>query len=151
MPLPVVLVDLDRTLADSRWRDHLIDSEGFDAFHSEGHADPPIQPVVDLTRALAPGHCVVGLTGRNERFRQLTLNWCLKHGVHLDELLMRPDDDYRPAPQMKMAVAQERFGENLDGVVIMIDDEPKILAEFANAGVVTLLVTIPGTEEDDDA
>jgi hypothetical protein len=148
-----ILIDLDDTLCASWRREHLID-ESWDAFHGDLVNDDPI---VDIARALAEliGHRfvnmkerpealqIIGLTARPEKWRTATVGWLARHEIDLDEILMRPDDDFRPSPIVKLALAAERFGGEeaiKDHVAFVIDDRPDVCQAFAGVGVTTLQV-----------
>jgi hypothetical protein len=140
----LILVDLDGTVTDARWRDGMMSGEGgWDAYHAASIDDRPIHDMVVIlnmmrdTDMLGP-FTYVGITGRNEKWRQLTNDWLLKHCVMLDALLMRADDDFRPAAVMKEALLVKEFGDNwANRVLVMFEDTDKVIEAFA--GRITVL------------
>lgn len=138
-----VLVDIDNVLASAWEREHLI-SESWDAYHSASRADEPLSDIIDLVNALArDGFVVILLTGRNEKYRGITIGWLAQHGVELDDLIMRPDDDYRPAGEMKLAMALARFVDEQgmrDQVAFILDDSENVIKAFQGVGVPALQV-----------
>jgi hypothetical protein len=75
--------------------------KAWDEFYARCGEDLPNEPVLRLLRVLlyCPAHSVTLLTGRRESCRQATTDWLHRQGVyHLlpAELLMRPDNDWRP-------------------------------------------------------
>jgi hypothetical protein len=109
----IIIVDIDDTLADTSHREHLIQSEGWDAFHEAGKEDKPIKAMVDLIEAL---HCdpetvheIIALTARPEKYRQQTL-------------------------------AQDYFGELFSQISLVIDDHEEVCAAFRAHGITCLQV-----------
>ena len=100
----ILVVDLDGTLCDSAHREHLARAKQWDEFHSKLLDDSFHADVAHFIK-MAANHCseVLLLTGRNEKYRALTYRWLerstLPHCV--DDLLMRPDNDYRPDTELK--------------------------------------------------
>jgi len=139
-----VIVDIDNVISDSRWREeHLPD---FDKFHSLCGQDHPVAPVVALVNALGYGDFeLIGVTGRNEKWRAETVSWMLRHGVWIDDILMRPDADFRPAPELKLALVRNKLGDDqaiAERVAFVLDDREDILGAFRELGVIGLRVTI---------
>jgi phosphoglycolate phosphatase-like HAD superfamily hydrolase len=142
-----ILVDVDHTLANSFYRDGLMAAPmgagvSWDEYHAASAKDEPIQDIVMMINSLAmAGYTIVVLTARPGKWRQLTMDWLLRIGVHVDELLMRPDDDYHPAPAMKTALALERFGNDLkEKVAFILDDREDVIAAFKALGITALQV-----------
>jgi hypothetical protein len=79
----IALVDIDNTISDARWRDPWVGD--WDLFYSHGIYDCPVLPMVRMVNALSRcGDTIVHLTGRPERWRDLTLTWMVRHGVRTD-------------------------------------------------------------------
>ena len=137
-----VLIDIDHTLSDAAWRDPMIGGEGgWDAYHAASISDEAATDIVALADAMkAQGHEVIGLTARPEKWRKLTMEWMLNNRVFLDEILMRPDEAFHPAPELKMTLARERFGEKLENVLFVLDDRDDVAAVFRGAGITVLQV-----------
>jgi len=137
----LILVDLDGTVAHSGWREGY-KADGWDAFHAQGEHDLPAEDVLALLRPLREQFSLVGLTGRPEKFRQMTTRWCIINDVPLDEILMRPHDCYLPSPECKLLCMQERYGERWPSLVLcLIDDRDDVTAAFAAKGISTLCIT----------
>lgn len=143
-----VLFDIDHTLSDANWRNHMLPAcyalggTWWDDYHRASGVDSPCDDVIQLVNNFR--HCdhpVIGITARPGKFRTLTRNWLQMHKVNLDELLMRPDEDFRPSAELKLALARERFGERIsDEVLFIIDDHPEVVKAFQAAGVTALQV-----------
>ena len=74
-------------------------------------------------------------TGRPEKYRQDTMSWLLRHSVWLDELLMRPNDDFRKSPEMKVSLIKARFKEPSEEVAFIVDDRLDIIEAFSAIGI----------------
>src|SRR4051812_48533865 len=96
----IVLVDIDHTISNAFPRDGMIGNTTWDEYHGAAPDDEPLHDMVKLVNALHDaGYYLVGLTARPAKWRNMTLCWLIKHGVVLDELLMRPDEAYHPSPE----------------------------------------------------
>jgi len=136
----IVVVDLDGTLCDSAHREHLARAKQWDEFHCLLGEDKPNKAVAKLLLTLMnmpEGPVVVGLTGRNERYRLMTLRWLDKHGLALDDLLMRPDDNYQSDHELKPQMlddwltAQELTRSD---VWFILEDREKVVEAWRNLG-----------------
>jgi len=139
-----ILVDLDHTLSNAFHRDEMIGVETWDTYHAASINDEPLHDVCGLVRALAlQGYTLVGLTARPAKWRQLTNEWLVKHGVPLDTILMREDEDFRPSAEMKTALALDYFGgeEALrERVAFLLEDREDVAAAFSALGITALQV-----------
>jgi hypothetical protein len=129
----IIITDLDGTLAHAAWRHNL--KGDWDAYHAASKDDKPNTPMIAFINALATTMRVVCITTRPERWRQLTHQWLYKHRVHVDELIMRPEDDFRPSPAVK---AEQVKQLRSDGPIIAIDDRADVIKAYADAGFTTL-------------
>jgi len=138
--MKTVLCDIDHTVSDATWRDALISGD-WDTYHSEAAYDLPILAMVNILIALADaGHSIIFITARPEKWRQDTLQWLSKHDIPFNELLMRKDTDYRPAPLMKMDLATTRFKDIKSEVLCIFDDRDDVIDIFKKSGVVSFQV-----------
>jgi len=141
----MIIFDLDGVCAHSRWREPLIDSQGWDAFHARCDEDEPNLFVRDMVNAFtrwADADCLA-LTGRPESVRGRTERWLAEHGFMFSEVLMRPLGDFRRSPALKIALLEDRFGPRwAEQVSAVFDDREDILAEFAALHIQTYHVTL---------
>ena len=139
----VILIDLDHTICDSFWRDQMVGVAPWDVYHMELEHDDPAHDLIEFM-SLVDGHDrqFIGITSRPEKFRQLTMLWMMKHNVmFLDDILMRPNNDFRTAHEVKISLCEERFGENWqDRILCLIDDNDRVIEAFRGAGVTCLQV-----------
>jgi len=146
---PIVLVDMDHTLAHSSWRDGMIGNAPWDEYHRWGCHDRPVKEMCALIESMSTNALwkIVGITGRPESFRAMTMKWLVDNRLHLDELMMRDDNDYRPNAKMKVEMCREKFGTPLSKhISFIIDDNEDICSAFRAEGVTTLQVSIRRTE-----
>lgn len=138
---PVVIVDLDGTLYDSSARQHLAQNQDWEAFHEASADDPPNEAVLDVLSALPPQTMIIACTGRNEGHRKITEDWMIKHCVPVDEILMRPQFDFRSdavlKPQMMIEWAEAHCpGKTLQELVwFVLDDRDKVVEAWRAMGL----------------
>lgn len=140
MKTKTILVDLDHTMSHAAPRDHLLGD--WELYHNELINDKPCVDIIRLVHSLYKmEHPIVGITGRPEKWRSLSTQWLLRHGVTLHDLLMRPDDDYRPNAEVKILLAKDAFGPNLkDEILFIIDDNLEVIEAFHAEGITCLHV-----------
>lgn len=135
-----VLVDLDHTLSNAFPRDGMIGGP-WDDYHAASVADEPLHDVVALVNALHDqGFTIVAITARPEKWRQLTGAWLRRHGIYIDEILMRPDEAFHPAPELKIALARARFPDLKNQVALLLEDRDDVVAAFREEGITVLQV-----------
>lgn len=145
MPTKHVIIEIDGVLFDNRHRE--VQGGDWDDYWSLSAVDPAIEATATLINALAAMNVpIVAITARPEKWRILTMHALLMARIGIDELIMRPDDDYGPAPDVKLRLAEARFGVHegalRDGVLIAIDSDERTLALYAAHGVQTLHVRV---------
>ena len=144
--MKIIVVDLDGTLCDSAHRDHFAKAKQWEEFHQAAKDDRPREDVAFFLRILARRSILdeillVACTGRNEKYRQPTLEWLIKHDLAVfDTLLMRPDGDWRPDVEMKPALLAEfvERGAIVSGdkaeVAFILEDRDKVVEAWRNLG-----------------
>jgi hypothetical protein len=139
----VVIIDIDNTLSDSTWREELIKEQGWDAFHAAGKDDEPIKAMVKLISALCDSSQIteiVALTARPEKWRAQTMLWLVTNEIYVDELIMRPDNDFAPSRTLKVKLAKEQMADRWDQVGLIIDDREDVITAFRAEGKTCLQV-----------
>ncbi|WP_030734641.1 nucleotidase [Streptomyces griseus] len=121
---PLAVFDLDGTLADTAHRQHFLEGPRRDwaGFFAAAPDDPPLAQGVRMVLASAEECRIVYLTGRPERCRRDTVRWLDRQGLPQGELLMRHNDDRRPARRTKLDVLK-RLGRSRLVRVLVDDDE----------------------------
>lgn len=140
-----ILVDLDHTIFASWPRDSMMGGEGgWDAYHAASVNDDIIHDVANLINSLSRcGWTIIGLTARPEKWRNISMQNLVKHEVAMDELLMRPDEAFHPAPEIKVQLALDRFGSDDElrrQVAFLVEDRDDVCEAFHALGITTLQV-----------
>jgi len=135
----IVVFDIDGVLADARHREHHLAGRprDWDAFFAGVGEDPVIEAGRDRLLGEAARHVVVLLSGRPERCRSDTLDWLAVRGFPVLRLVLRPDEDHRPAADFK-ASAIGLIGAP-DQVAVVVDDDPLIVERLEGLGYTTEL------------
>jgi DNA polymerase III epsilon subunit-like protein len=129
----VVIVDIDGTVADCAHRVHLAQATEWDEFHALSPYDTPKFETVEFIKVLqAQGYIIFGLTGRDEKYEQMTSSWLVKYRIPLDYTFMRPSGNYIVIGNALSAIFPiEFFGH-------IIDDDGSSIRElefFCNPGI----------------
>jgi phosphoserine phosphatase len=137
----IILFDVDHTLSASWRRDYMLGNASWDEYHAESARDAPAEDTVRLLQTLALSATAVGITGRTEKFRELTVKWCVEHAVPLDELLMRPNDDFRDNATVKRNLLERAYGADwCERIICFFEDSDETVAAFREAGVTVFQV-----------
>lgn len=140
--LPMIaVIDIDGVLADVRHRLHHVTREPKDwpAFFAAADKDPLLEQGADTVRQLGEVYPVVYLSGRPERLRRTTLAWLACHELPEGDLVLRPQDDHRPARLFKVEALDRLAAAST--VVVLVDDDPKVLDAARTAGYDVLPAT----------
>ena len=131
----IAVFDVDGVLADVRHRLHHVERKpkDWDSFFAAMDDDGPLDEGIALARRYAEeGHRVAYLTGRNESYRALTVDWLARHGLPEGRLVMRRSDDRRPArlfkPQALSRLARD--GE----ILTVVDDDDAVVEVLRREG-----------------
>ena len=140
----LVVFDLDGTLADPSHREHFVrrpvGEKDWDAFHAASVRDRPKHEIVRTYLALeATGAEVEIWTGRDEKYRDQTVEWLAKQGIHSPKLRMRPNGDRTADDEMKAAWMDERDRH----VRLVFEDRQRVVDMWRRRGV-TCCQVAPG-------
>ena len=131
----MIAVDIHGTITHAAWREPIIQLQGWDEYYAQAAHDEPCKPIIRLINGLVrTGEKVVGMTETPERYRELTMRWLVYNNVLLDEIYMRPEDDWRSAVDLKMSFLDEMPEQ----VSIAIDDSEAVIDAFRARGITTL-------------
>lgn len=141
MHQPYAVIDLDGVLADVGHRLHHLERRPKDwaAFFAGLDDDPLLLEGLAVARRLSEAHRVVYLSGRPERTRARTQAWLVRHDVPPGRVLLRGDQDRRPARVLKVGVLR-RLAARAD-VAVLVDDDPQVGAAARAAGFTVLEAT----------
>jgi hypothetical protein len=142
--LGYVICDLDGCLSDDRHRRHLLPTstpKNYDAYHAASVDDKAVSSVksdimYDLFDVDNQAALFLIVTGRPEEHRATTVEWLKRElpGVEF-KALMRPSNDFTPAPKLKRDLLVEFFLDApmfspWQAVVSAYDDRADVLAAY---------------------
>lgn len=138
---PVILFDLDGTLADNSHRQHLLSSvkKDWDTFFEAQRDDAPNWPVVTLYKTLVEvgKFDVIVVTARPERYRKITKKWFEKHKIPLGRMLMRADGDRRSDEIIKQEMLVQLNKEDCTPLFV-VDDRTGVVEMWRTNGITCL-------------
>lgn len=134
-----IIFDIDGVLADCSHRLKYIQGEkkDYDKFYSEEELLK--DQVVDQNHVIFTileeiGESIIFVTGRNEICREATRKWLEEKAWSRPyRLLMRPENDWRPAHEVKEGLIKEYIG--FENINFAFDDDDKINEMYAKHGV----------------
>jgi hypothetical protein len=140
----VAVIDIDGVVADVRHRLHHVTGrpKNWRAFFDLAADDGLLPEGEETVRKLAEVYGVVYLSGRPERLRTVTQRWLEQHELPPGPLMLRPYDDYRPSRLYKVE-ALRTIAES-STVVVLVDDDPRVLDAAREAGFDVLPATWMG-------
>jgi hypothetical protein len=132
-----IVVDLDGTICDARHRQHLAQAKEWESFHCKLAEDNPWPDVPWLLKLLPMETNVVGLTGRPDNYRSLTMDWLMRHDILLDHLLMRPAGNFDPDIVIKPRMLFDFFGTEEKArreVAMILEDRDVVVDRWRELG-----------------
>jgi hypothetical protein len=136
MNKPIILCEIENVVASALVREQTFVDADWDAFHADAINDAPIIDGIEFINSLARNYMIIGLTTRQERWRNVSMQWLVRHEVRIDKLLMRPDADFSAAPEMKMRLCANELDVLFPSAVAMIiDPREDVIAAFRERGI----------------
>ena len=134
--------DIDNTLANvhHRWSHLKGEKKDWETFFSLQHLDEPYQPVLDVLHALANdrlGDEIIVVTGRDERFRKVSLEWLNRHVEWFsnDKLFMRPGGNREDDDVLKVKIVKNWLQRHPNyRVGAIFEDRHRIIDAFREEG-----------------
>jgi hypothetical protein len=123
------IVDTDGTVADSESVRNPYDV-------SKYHLDKPINHVIEAVHGVwERGFCVVGVSGRDEKYRDITVDWWNTHlSVAPEAFFMRPEGDKRVDAIVKYEIFKRDIEPHYN-IYGAFDDRPQVLRMWRAIGV----------------
>lgn len=141
--MSVAVCDIDGVVADVRHRLHHLHGRrsggSWSAFFRAAGADTLLAEGAALVADLAREHDIVWLSGRPEWLRPLTRDWLAEQGLPAGRLQLRPDGDYRPARQFKLAVLRRLRDRDQVLVAAVVDDDAEVIEAARADGFAAVL------------
>lgn len=138
--MKAVLIDIDHTLSNAFWRDSMIGQVSWEQYHTESIHDKPLDDIVGLVQSLQFNYDLIGITARPEKFRSITMSWCLEYNIPLDELLMRDYDTFDSAPVTKVNLIKKRFVDPITEIAFALEDRDDCCTMLRGLGITVLQV-----------
>lgn len=140
--MPVVIMDIDGTLANADHRVHLIASEpkNWPAFLAAAEHDTVNPEIRALNNTMFGTALIFILTGRSSRDRQMTKTWLSRHGILYDRLMMRPEDDRREDTIVKSEMLDALLAEG-HKILFAVEDRRRVVRMWRERGIRALHVT----------
>lgn len=132
-----VIFDMDGTLCDTSSVLHLIegDDKNYAAFHAASADCPPRADVVDAARTeQGNGRAILVVTSREFIWRDLTLDWLVKHEVPYDGVYLRIVGDYRKDVAIKKDILAQIAADGFN-VLAAWDDKSSVLDLWRENGI----------------
>lgn len=138
----ILLVDIDHTVSDASWRDHLMGD--WNKYHAASIHDKPIMEVVQVIKDLQKaGWRALGFTMRPARWRLITNTWLSQIAtLKLETVLMREEDEWRPSATAKIDLLEKHFAghDYAQQPIILLDDHGEVCAAFAKRNITVFQV-----------
>lgn len=138
--MKAIICDLDGTLADITHRQGFVQQKpkNWKAFHGAMSEDKLNIWCAELLKGMKKeGYHIILLTGRDEPYRQMTIDWLKCHDIVFDVLLMRAAQDFRPDNIVKREIYENVIKPEHE-VVFVVDDRKKVVEMWREIGVVCL-------------
>jgi phosphoglycolate phosphatase-like HAD superfamily hydrolase len=138
---PIVIFDLDGTLADVTHRRHLLDEEGVDDdtrwsnFYLAYTRDTPNIKLIEIFHILKRQGVEVWIwSGRSDEVKSQTLAWLAMHDIHFDLFMMRDHKDFRPDVEIKREWLNNMLTEDRDRILCFFDDRDSVVDLWRSQG-----------------
>lgn len=134
---PWVIFDLDGTLADISHRLDLILDKKWDESMEKIPMDKLVGDICQLYQmCVNSGYNIAIVTGRSEKFMDLTIDWLRKNFIFWDEIHFRKYDDKRSDVQVKQDIYNDFFQERK--ILFVVEDRDKVVSMWREIGITCL-------------
>lgn len=136
-----IIIELDGVLCDNNHRKHFISGgkKDFLTYQQNLIYDEPNNWVLSIVKNLNKNIHIIFITGRNEAFRDLTIEWFRLFGIDkLDySLNMRNDGDFRKYTEVKEEIFLYNIKNNYD-IVFALDNDIEMCNIYEKNSIMTL-------------
>lgn len=133
----IVIFDIDGTLANGEHRVHYVREKpkNWFKYNSLMHLDTVNEHVVHMYHTLQyAGYILYIVSGREDQFRDVTLEWLEKNEIrHYRALYMRKAGDYRSDDIVKEELLLTHFDK--DRILCVFDDRPRVIRMWRKNGL----------------
>lgn len=141
--MKAILFDVDGTLANCEHRVHHVQNgrRDWNKFFAEMHADTPIEPIVELLRALhqTGQYQIIVVTARPSDItnKKMTQDWFMQHHIPYHAMYMRKEGDYRQDAIVKQEILEKILLHGYEPFLV-IDDRQQVVDMWRSFGLTTL-------------
>jgi hypothetical protein len=146
-----IILDVDNCISDDGWRIKDIDfGEGVSPFkkYMNYHLLAPFDKPANqhIYRAATESASIIIITSRPDCFRVSTEEWLVRNGVFAVALLMRPENDMTPSPELKRQLLLEHAKDHdefeIDSIVAAHDDRQDVVNMYTKLGIPAQITSI---------
>lgn len=146
--IPVILFDIDGTVADLRHRLHYIegDKKNYDKFFEALDKDTVYQDALELFRILRAYYPIIFCTGRMNTYRDSTYKWLIESGFanfagypDFEGLYMRPEGDTRPDYIVKKELLSKIRSDGYEPWLV-VEDRQTVVDMWREEGLTCLQI-----------
>jgi len=144
MKRKAIIVDIDGTLSDCGHRLHHLEGKkkDWDSFYEGMGQDRVREWCKDLVWAMSGPVEIIYVTGRPEKYRNMTCSWLLEKrcpvpGGGQNKLFMRPDGDFKPDFKIKQKIYEEEIKPHYD-VLLCLEERNQTVRMWRDLGLVCL-------------
>ena len=134
----IIICDLDGTLYNSSGRSHFAENKQWDEFHAASVDDPPNFDVLHALDTMGKSREIIAITGRDEKYRSITIAWFQRYLVPIKTLLMRPNLDWRHDAVVKIELLESWLVENernKSEIAFALEDRDRMVAAWRGYGI----------------
>lgn len=133
---PVLIVDIDGTIADSTWR--LKKRRlNYNEWQQSCSEDLPIVKNLEHVKKMAITHTIIIVTGRSVEIANKTISWLMYHQVKFNHFYMRNKNDYRTNKLVKKEILDLIIssGLSVNQVEYAMEDDLEIQELYLSYGI----------------
>jgi predicted kinase len=132
---PIIIVDVDGTIANGEHREKLLEGEKKDwkAYYALLHLDTPIVLIINRVNEMADTHTILIVSGRPDTYQHGTLKWLREVAkVKFDYFFQRAGNDKREDSIIKKEILDKLPKEK---IVLVLDDRPRVCRMWEAEGL----------------
>jgi predicted kinase len=133
---PILIVDLDGTIADGSHREQYLlpEKKNWNMYFSLMSKDSPIEKNIAIVKELAKTHTICVVTGRPDTYQYDTIDWIRKIAkLEFDYIFMRSSNDRRPDYVVKGEIVSHIPITNI--ATTAIDDKESVIEAYKKLGI----------------
>lgn len=132
-----IIVDLDGTLCNNKQREHFMTGspKDWDGFYA-GIPDDTVHEWCEtiVYNFMKNGFKVLFVSGRPDKYKEMTVQWLRSHAIPYDLLLMRKTGDFREDFVIKQELYQQEIEPKYQ-VLFTVDDRTQVVSMWRRIGL----------------